>query len=322
MKPMRYTTFETISSSKVQKYEVCLEMVPEMLGGWYELVCEMPRIYLWAFSTSIAASSTTVNNFSDILIKPENSDVILPPIQNENEHSTRVVDAKSLVLCHKDDVVAMSQVTYDQAKENIRSWSSVLDMKLPEPAINIGLIKVITDLPLFGNYVVKGNYSRTTTSNYSVYGASKDDIVIYKKTTDPTEAVIVMSDEEQDEDDDEDGEMTEVVEALQLASLVEASSLHASVTELKVETEKKNRYQLFAESIKVAGELLHKNIAHGKTVDKITVYGLLANLKESAAKPYKIILDFCSGKYYISEGGKYLNFDICLKRIHAILEHH
>lgn len=79
----------------------------------------------------------------------------------------------------------------------------------------------------------------------------------------------------------------------------DAVNLEASVTELKIIAEKRHRFQLFAESMKVAGELLHMNAAHGKTVDTITIYALLTNLTENTAKPFRILLDFAHGAYRI-----------------------
>lgn len=81
-----------------------------------------------------------------------------------------------------------------------------------------------------------------------------------------------------------------------------AVNLQASVTELKIIAEKRHRFQLFAESMKVAGELLHMN---GITVDKITIYALLTNLTENTAKPFKILLDFANGRYRINAGDEY-----------------
>lgn len=78
-----------------------------------------------------------------------------------------------------------------EAKKKVLSWVSVLDMKLPEPAINIGLIKMIKDLPEYADYVVKGNYSSDTTENYSIYAASKNDIVILKEMNFPMVGLVV-----------------------------------------------------------------------------------------------------------------------------------
>lgn len=207
-----------------------------------------------------------------------------------------------------------------EAKEKVKTLLNVLDMKLPEPAINMGLIQLIKELPEFQDYVIKGNYSRIATS---VYGASKDDIVIYKNSTDPTAGVLVMP-EENDETTDEatGGDLEGFTQQLESLGLEPSSGtdLDISVTELKIIAEDRHKYQLFAESLKVASELLWTNTSNGIIVDKITIYGLLTNLTLNDAKPYRIVLDFCTGKYDVKEGQSSINFNTCLKRIHALLE--
>ncbi len=63
----------------------------------------------------------------------------------------------NLVLINKDEVISMLDAqdsdAKDRAKERVKSW---LSLRLPEPAINIGLIKMIKDLPDYTNYTVKG----------------------------------------------------------------------------------------------------------------------------------------------------------------------
>lgn len=71
--------------------------------------------------------------------------------------------------------------------------------------------------------------------------------------------------------------------------------------------------------MKVAGELLYMNTAKGQKVDRIIIHAMLSNLKENVAKPYRITLDFKSGKYYVWKGTETLDFTICLIRLHTLL---
>lgn len=135
----------------------------------------------------------TSADFKDIVVIPAKSDHILPLVEGQVNIADKV-NAKSLVLCRRDNILEMIEASIrDEAKKKVESWLSVLDMKLPEPAINIGLIKMIKDLPEYADYVVKGNYSSETTENYTIYAGSKDDIVILKDFNFPSTGLVINS---------------------------------------------------------------------------------------------------------------------------------
>ena len=122
-----------------------------------------------------------------------------------------------------------------KAKDTVRSRIS-LEQRLPETAINIGLIKLIKDLPEYAGYEIKGNYSMEFAKNYSIFAASKDDIVILKRSDIPKAGLVLNSAADHVDD------ITQQVEELQLpppfyGDVDPEGSVLGSVTEPEVDAQ-------------------------------------------------------------------------------------
>lgn len=209
-KPAKYCTRVDNLPMSLRRHEVCPEMLPDDgRDGQYVKVHDSPAIYIWVWQSTVAASSATDKDFN-VFVTPVHSNTILPPAGGDELKAK--VDARNLVLCCKTELQEIISICdgspvdkerLGDAKKKVQSWMDVVDMSLPKPAINIGLIKLIKDLPEFTTYIVKGNYAKINDKNYSKFGSSKEDIVIYKDLIDPSEVAAVLVSPEEDKTDED-----------------------------------------------------------------------------------------------------------------------
>lgn len=282
-------------------------------AGEFKLVCQKPKIYMFFFVHSYTAKTLKVDMFLPTEVPMSvKADEIIPPTEQKSIKSCNVLYLKppeTIIDTVKADLVKIIEEEKLTELNSIvdASITKLLSCKLPADDIMIGRSMKQQFCSLRPNQCVTTNESnilkRGGVLKITQVHAMKPDLLVLclpsggPRNDLPTGLVAFEVDEEEQQ-----------------------QHVNAKAGAEETKTKTMPLAQLFGGMEKAGGEIIHHLCTQGNIVDRVDIYGMIADYQLSKCKVWKLELSFndtCKSTRF--EGVDLLDLDDAWNRFNAVL---
>lgn len=289
----------------------------------YKMILTEPRIYFFVFKKTIPASSAKLEDFRYVKFRMDCDD-ILPPVKAENKSeklrlsTLKLFDSvnvnniikviKTLKEKHttleRDEVEAILEkcCMQDIKRLEIGKEEELKAKELQEIAVNAKFINIVRGYGYFDHEDFHIAPHSSSQVKVSIYGGSKQDAVIFRKSIFSgrgVRAAVVEQLEESGRADDEEEEESEEEEE-EGKEDEEDDKIKALAMEFKIEVTMANFGQLVANMLKLAADITYEGALSKCFFSNLRIYGLLVNIMKEKCWPVLLVMSLDKQDHYLS----------------------